>query len=291
MGMKGGMGIKLRDVYDSSRRTLEGTGCTSPELDTRVLMGLAFGLGPAGLVTSLELVAEPSALERFNRLLERRSRGEPISHILGYREFYSRRFAVGPEVLSPRPETELLVERTLGIIRGLSHTPRVLDIGTGSGCIAITLALEHEGASIVATDISRAALEVAGQNALTLGAAALVEFRHGDMFEPVEGMVFDVVVANPPYISLRDYEGLSADARDYEPPLALVGGVDGLDLIKRVASGAPLVLGESGECLVEIGAEQGRAAAGAFRDAGFAEVSVERDLAGLDRIVVAKWKK
>ena len=235
-------------------------------------------------VTAAELAAHPERelaagrLPEYMALLSRRLAGEPIAYLLGRREFYGRDFSVSPAVLIPRPETELLVELGRAILAD-RRPARVLDLGTGSGCLAITLALES-GAEVIAADISAAALAVARGNAERLGAQ--VDFRLSDWFTAIDGD-FDLIVANPPYIAEGDSHLTQGDLR-FEPPAALASGSDGLAALRVIIAGARRFLRPEGRLLMEHGYDQGEAVAVLLAAAGFSDIEQHRDLAGIVRV-------
>lgn len=254
---------------------LSGSGL--PRAEARRLLAAALGTAIEALVARPQQPVDAAAAARFEALLARRTAGEPIAYLLGEKEFYGRSFTVSPAVLVPRPETELLVELALARLRGLP-APRVLDLGTGSGCIAVTLALECPAAIVAAVERSAAALQVARDNARRLGAR--VEFLLGDWFAPVAGR-FDVIVANPPYVAAGDPH-LRALAS--EPAAALIAGADGLDDLRRVVAAAPRHLNPGGWLAVEHGHDQGAAVRELFVAAGFSSVRTHVDLAGIERV-------
>ncbi len=230
------------------------------------------------------------ALARLAPLLERRAAGEPLQYVLGKWDFYGREFRLTRDTLIPRPETEGLVERALAVLRrrGQART-LALDVGTGSGAIAVTLAAELPGVRVVATDVSSGALRTARGNAVRLGAASRVAFIRCDAYSALKcGGRFDVVVSNPPYVADGEWPSLPPSVRDFEPPGALLGGPDGLSVLRRLVAGGEGLIAPGGELWCEIGAAQGAAAAslssGALRFLG-----VFRDLAGRDRY--AGWAK
>lgn len=256
------------------RRRLARSGRATPALDARLLLQHVAGLTHEEIVSSPSL--EISAGAEFRALIARRERHEPVSRILGEREFYGRAFKVTGAVLDPRPETECLVEEALRLGRS---DARILDLGTGSGAIIVTLLAEWPGATGVATDISAEALAVARANSGRLLGADRVRLVHGNWFEGVEGE-FDLIVSNPPYIVHADLGGLPRDVRDFDPAVALDGGADGLAAYREIARAARPHLSGDGSILVEIGAGQEAEVEAIFRQAGFALDAAKTDLAG-----------
>ncbi len=248
-----------------------------PAREARALLAHVFGARREWLIAHPEAVVDRAQQAQFAALAERRARGEPIAYLIGVQEFYGREFAVNPAVLIPRPETELLVDATLDALREV-RAPGALDLGAGSGCIAITLALERADAIVTATDRSAAALAVARANAERL--RARVTFLESDWYAGVEGR-FDAIVANPPYIAAGDPH-LPA-LRD-EPLHALTDHADGLTHLRAIAAGAPSRLREGGTLLVEHGYDQGAAVRALFAAAGLGKVRTLRDAAGIERV-------
>jgi release factor glutamine methyltransferase len=224
----------------------------------------------------------------FAQTVARRAAHEPLAYILGEREFYGRPFAVSRAVLIPRPETELIVEEACRWMAARDvAAPMIVDVGTGSGCLAVTLALECPGARLVATDISPDALEVAAANAARHQVADRIRFVRASLAAGLRKEA-DLVVANPPYVAERDRASLPAEVRDYEPAEALFGGPDGLDVIRALAPSAAQALRPGGCLMLEIGAGQWSAVNAILEHVGFTEVHVEADLAGIPRTVVAE---
>lgn len=251
-----------------------------PAAEARALLGDVLGRTHAQLAAHPDAPVDAAQAQAFERLAARRAAGEPLAYLVGAREFYGRRFRVGPAVLIPRPETELLVE--LAVERaGRTAAPRVLDLGTGSGAIAITLSLECRQAQVVAVECSAAALAVACENAAALGAA--VRFVESDWFAALAGERFDLIVANPPYVAAGDPHLCRGDL-PWEPRIALVGGVDGLEALRAIAVQAPAHLAASGWLLVEHGWDQAAACRALLGAAGFRDIASWRDLAGIERV-------
>ncbi len=260
-------------------------GLDSPGLDAQLLLAHALGRTRLEVIVDGKRPLDPTELGRFRELVKRRRANEPTAYLLGEREFHGRLFRVDPRVLIPRPDTEVLVEVALRRTRRVSLSMRALDLCTGSGCVAVTMARERPTSFVMAADISAGALAVARENALRLGAYN-VAFRQGDLFAAVDaGSRFDVVTANPPYIPTAEVTALPPHIRDHEPRLALDGGADGLALVRRVVSGAPAYLRPGGALAVEVGAGEADAAAALLEGAGFVEVERQRDYGRIERVV------
>lgn len=285
----GGRGIDA--LLTRAAERLRAAGVESARLDAELLMAWAAGIERAHLI-SRQIDLSPDTLARFESALERRERREPVAYIAGVREFHSLDFEVSPAVLIPRPETETLVDAAVRFVEGMPDA-RVLDVGSGSGAIAVTIARECPRVRIVALDISGAALEIARHNAARHGAADRIELRRADLFEPLDGGaplgVFDLVVSNPPYIESSAIVALAPEVRDYEPRAALDGGADGLRFYRRVAADvrAHLAAG-AGAMMVEVGAGQAAAVRKIFADAGMSRLDVINDLSGIARVVIAR---
>jgi release factor glutamine methyltransferase len=275
----------------SAVRRLEAAGfpAEAGRRDAEILARAALGWTAADWLSRQRERPTGAFRERFESAIGRRCRREPVAYITGEREFYGRVFRVTSDVLIPRPETELVVEEALAVIgAGSRQSDRyaLVDVGTGSGCLAVTLALECPAATVTATDLSAAALDVAGDNASRLGAS--VNFRHvaliGD--EPER---YDLVVSNPPYVSERERFTLMPDVRDYEPPQALFGGADGLEVIRALVPAAERALRPGGWLILEIGEGQSAAVQSICETTGRLSVRrVSPDLAGVPRVVVAR---
>jgi release factor glutamine methyltransferase len=220
-------------------------------------------------------------------LVERRAAGEPIQYITGEMEFYRLPILVNRDVLIPRPETELLVEQALQLAP-LFRGPRILDVGTGSGAIALAIAQEWPEARMTATDISEPALTLARHNAERLGLENRIRFLNGDLLEPVDGEEFEIVVSNPPYVAERDRDSLSIEVRDFEPAQALFAGEDGLDTYRRLIPAAFGALACSGFAVLEIGYGQAEAVRVLLEAAGFKQVEFSADLNGILRVAAAR---
>lgn len=250
-------------------------------VDARVLLRAVLGVSDAHLIAHANDEVSAHHEAQFRVLAARRACGEPVAYIVGEREFYGHVFKVTPAVLIPRPETELLVELTLERLpRG--EPCRVLDLGTGSACIAISVALERGAAQVTATDCSGAVLDVARKNAQRWSASN-IEFRAGDWFSALKGERFDVIVSNPPYIAEGDAHLAQGDLR-FEPAAALAAGADGLDCIRAIVADARKHLACGGSLLLEHGYDQSESCRALFSAAGFIHVQSWRDIAGIERV-------
>lgn len=284
--------VTVREALRDGEALLSRFGVPGARLDAEVLLGHTLNCRREDLYRGPECVLTQEARDRFVTLLGRRGRGEPAAYITGRREFWSLDFFVTPEVLVPRPETELLVEVAVGILARKSSPSCILEIGTGSGAIAVSLSTQRAEAEIWATDLSGAALEVARMNARRHNVEKRIHFLQGDLFAPVGewGLgFFDLMISNPPYVPSEEIERLPAEIRHWEPRPALDGGVDGLDFYRRILGEAPRYLTGAGFLVLEIGGESGTRvsrmveATGAFRVR-----AIHRDYAGRERVVVAE---
>ena len=258
---------------------LRGTGL-EPR-DARVLLQHVLGVSHTRLITHGERVLTETEADEYLRLVVRRRHGEPIAYLVGWREFYGRRFTIDKSVLIPRPESELLVDLALERIAA-DASVAILDLATGSANIAVTIALERRTTDVVATDHSTAALSCARANADRLGAER-VEFLEGDWFASLAGRRFDLIVSNPPYVADGDAHLLRGDLR-FEPRSALAGGSDGLACVRTIVSHAPRYLKPRGWFLFEHGYDQAGACARLLEEAGFRDVLLAKALAGLPRV-------
>ncbi|PZF75165.1 peptide chain release factor N(5)-glutamine methyltransferase [Aestuariivirga litoralis] len=270
---------QLASLLAAASARLKAAGSDTPVLDARLLLQAAAGFSREDLIMGPDCTLSPGQAARFESFIARREEHEPVSRILGEREFYGRAFKVTPDTLDPRPDTETIIEAALPRI---GKGARLLDLGTGTGAIAITLLAERPESTGVATDLSPAALAVAGENARALGVADRLTLLEGSWLEPVTG-AFDIILSNPPYIPAGDIATLSPDVRNHDPGLALVGGTDGLDPYRIIASGAAAHLAAGGHVLVEIGAGQAEDITAIFTQHGFRAAGRYRDLGGHER--------
>jgi release factor glutamine methyltransferase len=280
--------VRLSRLLAHCRRELARVPDVSPS-EAEILVSRVTGI-PHGRLFLLGDEETGDAAERLGTLLARRAAGEPLQYVLGAWDFCGREFLLNRDTLIPRPETEGLAERAIAVLRRKGPAPSLaLDVGTGSGAIAVTLAAEVPCARVVATDVSAGALRAARGNAERLGVASRVDFVLCDAYSALKcGGCFDVVVSNPPYVSDGEWPRLPPAVRDFEPPGALLGGPDGLSVLRRLAAGADGLLAPGGELWCEIGASQGTAP-GSMPCGSLRFLGVFRDLAGRDRY--AGWAK
>lgn len=284
----------LGDACRSLAARLRAAGIEPAPHEARLLVQAALGLSAERLLAQSQLVLDDGALAAIERLASRRLNREPVTRIVGSREFYGRLFEIGPEVLDPRPDTETLIDLALELVRedGPTGRPlRILDIGTGSGAILVTLLAELPQAIGLATDISPAALEIARRNAAAIGVGSRATFRLADMLDGLDGQ-FDLIVSNPPYIRSAEIATLAPEVRCHDPVLALDGGADGLTCYRRIADGVVALVAPGGWVAVEVGYDQSAAVedlfAARFRPAGQVDIRAARDLAGVHRCVALR---
>jgi release factor glutamine methyltransferase len=259
----------------------------NPRLEAEVLLAHLLGIDRMGLYLNYDRPLTEEERTAYREMIQRRAGGEPLAYIVGYKEFWSMRFAVTPECLIPRPETEHLVEETVRIGKELPPPLRVLEIGHGCGAVAIALAKELEQAQIVATDISPGPRALALENAEAHGVGGRIQFVLGGLFPPGEGP-FELICSNPPYIPTEEVLHLAPEVRDYEPPTALDGGADGLRFFREIAKGAPAFLAKGGWLLMEMGKGQDSQVAAIVKEQGFVHVDLIQDYAGVQRVIRAQ---
>jgi len=272
--------MTVNEALTAAIQALRAADVPDAANDARILMAHALGIERGRLTLVLPDEVANDVMIRFSLAIDERCAPKPVSHIIGIREFYGREFIVTPDVLDPRPDTELLVETALA-----NPFETVLDLGTGSGCILLTLLAENKSATGQGADTSPAALNIAEQNATKLGLEKRSRFVRSDWFDNIDGR-FDVIISNPPYIAADEMPALSPEVRNWEPLIALTPGGDGLDAYRVIGAGAAQHLNPQGRLLVEIGPTQARAVSSLFEDAGFDGITTLQDIDGRDRVVI-----
>ncbi|HRP09403.1 MAG TPA: peptide chain release factor N(5)-glutamine methyltransferase [Terricaulis sp.] len=280
------MSTTLVSLWTDVRRRLEAAGVESPVLDARMLIEAGAGVSRLDIVTDPRREMSDAQVAGVEALAQRRIAREPISHILGRKNFWTLEFGVTPDVLTPRPETELLVEAALEFLPP-DQPARVLDIGVGSGAILLTVLSERPAARGVGVDVSDAALAVARANAEKLGLSSRVEWRNASWGEGLEGG-FDLILSNPPYISSDEIAGLAPEVARHEPRLALDGGADGLDAYRALAPQIAALLAPGGRFALEVGRGQAPAVWALCDQAGLSPEQARADLAGIERMIVGR---
>ncbi len=279
--------MNIRQTIDAAAEDLRGRGFATPRLDGEILLAHCLGGTRAALYAWPERILTEAEAEAFASLVSRRRQGEPVAYILGEKEFWSLPFAVDRRVLIPRPETEVLVEEALALLpAGAAPHLRVLDIGTGSGILAVVLAKERPDMQVVATDVSGEALAVARANARRHGVEGQIRFVRADLF-PGGDDLFDLVVSNPPYVAETDVPLLPFGVRGFEPSLALLAGPDGTLFHGRVAREGRFRLRPGGWLAMEIGAGQGARVRDILASNGYEVQAIRKDYAGFDRVITA----
>ncbi len=282
--------MRILDLLKSAEQQLRAAGIESPKSEAEWLLATVLNTDRANLYLERGRALQPGEQAHFETLLHRRLKREPLQYILGVCEFYGFEFVVSPDVLIPRPETELVVEKVVELAAKFS-SPRIIDLGTGSGCIAISLAKLIATAHLVATDISAAALEIAQSNAQRLRVAERIEFRLADMTQPEafsSREPFDIVVSNPPYILETERTSLQPEIRDWEPAAALYVEGDGLKFYHGIIDYCHRHLRAGGWVACEMASQRSHAIAGLFREASFHHALTVKDLFGLDRLVIGQ---
>lgn len=279
------MSVSIGEALRRASRELEQSGVAEARREASSLLSHVIAKERTFLISHAEDALGVDELERFENAVARRGAGEPAQYIAGTQDFYGRAFRVTPDVLIPRPETELLVEAALEV---MSAGAVVCDVGTGSGCIAITLLCERADARAVAIDVSEAALEVAQQNARDLLVQDRVAFKLSDCFEALRRGedLFDVIVSNPPYVSADMLSGLQREVRDHEPLVALTPGDDGLRVIRRLLDDSPAFLRENGYLMMEIGFDQAEKVQQLVDESIWTLKEIRPDLQGIPRILI-----
>jgi release factor glutamine methyltransferase len=278
------MSISIAETLRRAARVLEGNGVADARREAGALLSFVIGKDRTFLISHAEDHVAEDEQRRFEDVIARRAVGEPSQYITGIQEFYGRAFRVTPAVLIPRPETELLVEAALSV---MNANARICDVGTGSGCIAITLLCERSEATAVAIDVSEEALTIARENASVQSVGHRVEFVTSDCFTALNPKTeFDLILSNPPYVSANMLSGLQREVRDHEPQIALSPGEDGLTVIRRLLVESPGFIRGNGHLLMEIGFDQGEAVQKLIDENVWTLKEIRPDLQCIPRIVV-----
>lgn len=277
----------ISDLLREASQILRDAGVPEPRREAGSLLSHVIARDRTFLISRAEEIVGDEDLARFQRAVARRASGEPLQYITGVQDFYGREFRVTRDVLIPRPETELLVEAALEILNR-QRAPLICDVGTGSGCIAVTLLCERTDARGIAVDVSEAALAVAEDNARRHGVSDRITFKISDCFASLDTAAFDVVVSNPPYVSANALPGLQREVRDHEPLVALSPGADGLGVIRRLLQDAPAFLKDNGYLMMEIGFDQGERVQQLIDENHWRLHEIRPDLQGIPRIMLVQ---
>ena len=280
----------IAETLKQATATLRANAIANDVLDAQTLLAHALGCDRTHLIVNYNQPLTDEQQTNYQSLIARRASGEPLQYIVGQQEFFGLPFRVTPAVLIPRPETELLVEETIRLAQTLTHAPIIVDVGTGSGCIAVSLARELEDARVYATDISAEALAVAQQNAATNGVTERIQFIHCDLLAGLpDGLQADFIVSNPPYIAAHEMAALQREVREWEPHTALTDDADGLSFYRRLLAEAPQHLKAEGYLLCELGYLQAEAVTAMMKD-GWSNPYLLNDLQGIPRVLVVSAK-
>ena len=285
--------VTIIEAILNATNRLSAAGVTHVRLDAEVLLAHIIKKDRVWLITHRDDMLDDRARRDFDDAIRRRTKREPLQHIIGNQEFWGLEFTVTPDVLIPRPETELIVEAALALVQDRNSPVRIVDLCTGSGCIAVSLAKELASARVIATDASEKALAVARENARHHGVANRIRFLEGDLFEPLEELDIrghiDIMVSNPPYVRTGDLPTLQPEVRDYEPAMALIAGHEGTEIAMRIIRNATGYLKKSGALIMEMGLGQAEALTRMIETTGaYDKPGVLKDLAGIERVIVAK---
>ncbi len=281
--------MTVRECLTRARTRLKAAGfdLADARLDARVILQHVLGRDAAWLLAHDDHTPTTTQVERIDAAVARRALHEPVAYITGLREFYGRDFAVSPVVLIPRPETELIVEAFIEAFPDRARPLTVVDVGTGSGCLAVSIACEYPQVRVTATDISEPVLALARANAARHGVADRIVFRHASLI-PDDVAGFDAIVSNPPYISVHDHDALAPSVREFEPHTALFAGRTGLDVIEPLLDAAARTLAAGGWLGMEVGAGQADSVTRLAAAHGFTDAMMLKDLAGIERTLVAR---
>lgn len=274
------------EILKTAVKKLESAEIENPRLDSEILLAYVLNCRRLKLYTDSEKILTDEEISRFENLIERRAEKNPVAYLIGTKEFMGFNFVVTPDVLIPRPDTEILTQCAIDFFQN-NGGKNFLDIGTGSGAICISILKFCKNISACAVDISKKSLEVAEFNAGKFGVDDRVNFFCGNLFEPVEGKIFDAVISNPPYIPTNDLENLQDEVKR-EPKTALDGGADGLDFYRKIIHDAPKFLSDGGLLAFEIGINQAEEVKKIFEENNFCNIEILKDLAGIERVIFAR---
>lgn len=282
--------MNIAGALKKAKEELKNAGVASYELDSLVLICCALSFSKEKVIFNPEIILDEKQLEDFFALIARRKNGEPVSHLIGKREFYGVDFVVNKNVLDPRPDSESLIELVLEFAKKDDEL-QLLELGVGSGCLVISLLLLLKNSTAIGVDISNLALEVAAENALKNQVAPRLNLQKSDLFSALNaGQKFDIIISNPPYIPTHQIADLQIEVRDFEPILALDGGVDGMDFYRKIAKDAARFLKNNGLVFLEIGINQKAEIAEIFRENNFELIAAKDDLAGIARALCFRKK-
>jgi release factor glutamine methyltransferase len=287
--------LTIIDAINKAANDLTAAGITNARLDSEVLLSHIMVKDRVWFITHRDDVLDDTNRRDFDEAIRRRTKREPLQHIIGIREFWGLEFKVTPDVLIPRPETELIIEAALALVQDRSRQVRIVDLCTGSGCIAVCLAKELLAARIIATDASGKALAVARENARNHGVADRIRCLEGNLFDPLEELdirgQIDILASNPPYVRAGDLPMLQPEVRDFEPAMALIAGPEGTEIAAAIIRIAPEFLKKNGALIMEMGQDQAAALLRKVEATGaYGKPEVLKDLAGIERVIVVRKK-
>lgn len=277
----------IRQLLKDAVEKLHKADVATPVLDAQIMLSQVSGCSRIELIAHPELQLSPKAIRKFTEWVNRRSQREPLAYIIGQQEFFGICFEVTPAVLIPRPETEILVETVIEYLKNLDK-PILADIGIGSGAVAVSIAKNVLNVVVFGTELSQAALDVARRNVEHAGVQDKVQILYGDLLEPLDGINFDLIVSNPPYIASGEIDNLQPEIAKYEPKQSLDGGPDGLDYYHRLSAEAPDYLKAGGILVVEVGFSQSDSVKVMFENEGFRNVRAKKDYNGIERVVMGE---
>lgn len=282
--------MELKELYLKGKKKFEEDGFESPDIEARAILSKILGIDTSIIHSNPKEIIDEFKCKKFMGLVNRRLLGEPSAYITGEKEFYSRKFLVNPDVLIPREETELLVDEAIHIIKK-TENPKVLDLGTGSGCIAITINSEIQCEVIFASDISYKSLLTAKNNALINKGKSNISFINSNLLDSFQSSSFDIIISNPPYVSKEDLKNLQREVKHHEPHISLLSEDDGLFHIKKIIEGSKKILTDGGSCILEVGINQSLEVVRMFKKNQYTNIETIKDINGIERVVEGKWKK